>query len=182
MALALALAPVAITIPLLNGTEWILPASVALVAVFCLSFGLFRLGTTTPFALTAGGIGISSGLVLAVCTTWGMAPPIACALCGLGAVFLSGPVMQYRSVSKEASMDVGEEDAIAHRALSRLFYSLLTYLAILAVTTMVLSLLALNFDLGRLEVAGLTLISVVAIVAATVLVLAIRSGPEKNVK
>jgi hypothetical protein len=137
---------------------------------------------TAPFALTVGGLGISSGLLLAVSTTGGMAPPIACALCGLGAVFLSGPFLQYRSVSAEASMDVGEEDAIAHRALSGLFYSLLTYLAILAVTTIVLSLLALNFDLGRLDVAGLALISVVAIVAATVLVLTIRSGPEKNVK
>jgi hypothetical protein len=158
------------------------PTTVGLVVALFLGLGLFRLGRPSLFAATAGGLGIAAGLVLAVSTEWGFAPTLACALCGFGAAFLSGTVLQFRSVVAETSIASTEDEAIAHRALSRLFSSLLTNLAILAAATIVISLIALNFDLGHLNVAGLTLLSVAAIIATTVLALSMRSGPEKNVK
>ncbi len=162
------------------GTDVVLSASLGLIAILCIALALFRTGQGMLFGATAGGLGIVAGLILATFTAWGIAPPIACSLCGMGAAFLSGPVMRFRSILKQVSGDANEEDAIAHRALSGLFVSLLTLLAILGTTTIVLSLIALNFDLGHLDVAGLTLISVIAIVAATALILAIRSAPEKT--
>ena len=155
-------------------------ASAALVVVASFALVLFRLGLALPFAAVAGGLGIMSGLLIAASTSWGVAPPIACALCGLGAGFLGATVTRFSTVAKEASIDAKEEDEIAHKALSGLFVSSLRSIGILAVATVVITLIALNFDLGHLDVTGLTLISIIAIVGATVVILAIRSWPEKT--
>jgi len=156
------------------------PASVALIMIACLAAALFRFGLASLFVAMAGGLGLTAGLLLSVFTTYGIAPPLACALCGLGAGFLGIPVMQFRSVSKEAPIEAGDDDDIARRALSGLLASLLKSVAVLAVATVIISLAALNLDLEHLDVTSLTLISIVAIIGATIVALSIRSWPEKT--
>ncbi|HVO78186.1 MAG TPA: hypothetical protein VMS79_04890 [Methanomassiliicoccales archaeon] len=179
---AMAVAPVMIAVPLLVGTQWLPLSACAFVLVGALAVIMLLTNRTFLFGLAAGGLGLASALVLAVVTTRGLAPPIACALCGFGATFMAGPASSFKSAITGTKSHDPDEDEILKKAVNSILISMLTLLGILGASTAVLSLLALNLNLGRFDLASLVLLTAVAIVMATILVLALRPEPKKNVK